>query len=98
MQIVINIPEKTFKDIKMLADYGYKIMHYDLIGVISKGTPLPEPHGDLIEVNKLPIQHYQELVTRSSFDYVAAEDVRKAPIILKKYNKSDSNIEFYKTL
>lgn len=55
MQIVIDIPENTYKQIQALARNNY--FEHDICGNsmrrIANGTPLPKGHGDLKDANKL---------------------------------------------
>jgi len=51
MQIVIEISEKQFQDIKQLSDYGYNSMFSGLVEAIANGTSLPEHHGRLIDAD-----------------------------------------------
>lgn len=55
MQIVIDIPEKIYKEIMYEYDtfpYPY-YESFELHKAIRNGTPLPEGHGNLIDYNAL---------------------------------------------
>jgi hypothetical protein len=59
MQLVINIDEDTYKDIKKGKVYSsIRDVPQESVLAIANGTPLPKGHGDLIdrrELLKLPI-------------------------------------------
>ena len=54
MQIVINIPKKTYKEIqeRNIITCG-ETFAQDLVRRIRNGTPLPEHHGRLIDESKI---------------------------------------------
>jgi len=45
MQIVISVPEEWLE--------GTQLNLYDVMGAVMNGTPLPEHHGRLIDVDEL---------------------------------------------
>ena len=47
MKLIIDIDEKTFKDVKMLSDYGYNSMFNGLVEAISNGTPLEDIKAEI---------------------------------------------------
>ena len=55
MQIVIDIPENTYRQIQALARNGY--FEHDICGNsmrrIANGTPLPKGHGDIVDIETL---------------------------------------------
>lgn len=54
MQIVIDIDEETYKDIKRGKIYSsYRDVPQESVVAIANGTPLPKGHGRLIDVIKL---------------------------------------------
>lgn len=56
MQIVIDIPEETYKGV-MLGKWDGSGLSY----FVKTGTPLPKGHGDLIDVNrKITVPIYDE--------------------------------------
>lgn len=79
MQIVIDIPEETFKYYVTLANKGEQIGNLERI--ILDGKPLPEHHGDLIDVNVLKNNiHYVPLAPIFQGDYVTYRNVIFADI------------------
>ena len=52
MQIIIDIPESTYKYLADLVDAGGEPLGY-FERVIMRGTPLQKGHGDLIDRDKL---------------------------------------------
>ena len=52
MQIIIDIPESTYKYLAKLVNAGKEPLEY-FERVIMRGTPLPKGHGDLIDRDKL---------------------------------------------
>ena len=53
MELVIKIPEKIIKDAKDNPNY-YPTHLFEMIWkAIVNGTPLPEGHGDIVDIEKL---------------------------------------------
>ena len=52
MQIVIDIPDDMIESLEQ-GNFGAKYNIYDLVGCLMNGTPLPDHHGDLKDVNVL---------------------------------------------
>ena len=50
MQIVIDIPEKRYKDILRIAEVQLDMRTDTVEQIIANGTPLPKSHGRLIDV------------------------------------------------
>ena len=48
MKIVIDMPEKRYKDIQRIAEVQLKKRTDTLEQIVANGTPLPKGHGDLI--------------------------------------------------
>lgn len=56
MQIVIDVPEETYKGIMLGKWDGNGLAYY-----VKVGKPLPKGHGDLIDVNrKITVSTYDE--------------------------------------
>lgn len=53
MQIVIDIPKGRYEDI--LSGKEVTIYQCDIRDVLKNGIPLPEGHGDLIDVDELSV-------------------------------------------
>jgi hypothetical protein len=52
MQIVINIDEARFKDIRRIAEVQIESNHFQTAEqIIANGTPLPKGHGRLIDAD-----------------------------------------------
>ncbi len=68
MQIVIDIPESTYKVFKNLSKIiGVLVYEKDilmLIKAVKNGTPLPKGHGRLIDVDALP-QEDKDITVKS---------------------------------
>lgn len=81
MQIVIDIPKKTYEHIKADGGHGcFNIQEEDnfiVTKAIFDGKPLPKEHGDLIDRNALIFDtyHYELLISKSGVD--------SAPIIIE---------------
>lgn len=62
MQLVIEIDEDTYKDIKKGKIYtSVRDVPQESVLAIANGTPLPKGHGDLIDVNrKITVSTYDE--------------------------------------
>ena len=84
MQIVINISEKSYKNIKEQVDKrDYPDMQ---IGrAIVDGVPLPKGHGDLKDADKLKHAFIKRsMALQGSFtDYDIASIVYNSPIIIE---------------
>jgi hypothetical protein len=78
MQIVIDIDENTYKDIKKGKVYSsIRDVPQESVLAIANGTPLPKGHGDLIdrrELLKLPIDKAND----------PSNYVKYAPTIIEK--------------
>ena len=75
MQIVIDIPDEMYKEIKetfkvLSGSRRSERFDYILFNAVNTGTPLPKGHGRLIDVNEIPID----------CDYY---DVENAPTIIE---------------
>lgn len=57
MQIVIDIPERTFESVKRYYEQNQEC--YALCAYVANGTPLPKGHGRLIDADIL-IKQYHE--------------------------------------
>lgn len=55
MQVVINIPDEYFNDIKRRHKNGNPVGSHYLERIVNLGNPLPKGHGRLIDANKLEI-------------------------------------------
>lgn len=59
MQIVIEIDEETYNDIKRGKIYSsYRDVPQESVVAIANGTPLPKGHGDLIDRDDLLADSY----------------------------------------
>jgi hypothetical protein len=79
MQIVIDISEEMYEELKYLNVHGFTTAVEE---AIAKGTPLPEGHGKLFDVNDLldriglednesnRDENVGEIVTLEDFDYI----------------------------
>ena len=86
MQIVIDIPEKSYTDIRRIASVQMKRRFPTLEQIVANGTPLPK-HGRLIDADAL-----KECEQKWSCDYesdgyshvVEIRDIDNAPTIIEK--------------
>ena len=54
MQIVIDIDDETYNDIKKGKIYSsFRDVPLESVNAIANGTPLPKGHGDLIDRDKI---------------------------------------------
>ena len=51
MKIVIDIPDKDYKDI--IDGYAYQELADELIEYVKNGTVLPKGHGNLVDADKV---------------------------------------------
>ena len=57
MQIVIDIPERTYEQLKFLREQGFDGFETIIDKAVANGTPLPKGHGRLIDADAM--QKYQ---------------------------------------
>jgi hypothetical protein len=91
IELVIKIPENTYKQIQALARNGY--FEHDICGNsmrrIANGTPLPKGHGRLIDADALNISHgvFVPKVKGNAFgcpmDAVFIDEINDAPTIIE---------------
>ena len=75
MQIVINIDEETYTDIKKGKVYSsYRDVPQESVLAIANGTPLPKGHGDLKDMGNLK---YVFDLTRDDSIY-SGKDIERA--------------------
>lgn len=76
MKLVIDIPEEAYE---LLKNEGVDWLGAEhILDAVANGTPLPEDHGDLIDVNAIRIIE--------SFDgcrYALEREIRRLPVIIK---------------
>ena len=53
MQIVIDIPERTYEQLKFLREQGFDGFETVIDKAVANGTPLPKEHGRLIDADAL---------------------------------------------
>ena len=59
MKLIIDIPEKRYKDIQRIAEVQIESNHFQTAEqIIAKGTPLPKGHGRLIDADELKANIY----------------------------------------
>lgn len=74
MKIVIDIPEKTYEQLKFLNEQGFGTA---IDEAVANGTPLPKGHGRLIDADEL-----KKVINQ--FDYY--DQVSDAPTIIEADN------------
>jgi len=79
MQIVIDISEEMYEDLKYLNVHGFTTAVEE---AVANGTPLPKGHGRLIDVNDIldrigledndanREENVGEIITLEDFDYI----------------------------
>jgi len=85
MQIVIDISEEMYEDLKYLNVHGFTTAVEE---AVANGTPLPERHGDLKDMGNLK---YMFDLTREDFIYSGKEIERtvKSMTTIIKSNKEE---------
>ena len=53
MQIVIDIPKRTYEQLKFLREQGFDGFETIIDKAVANGTPLPKEHGRLIDADAL---------------------------------------------
>lgn len=53
MQIVIDIPKRTYEQLKFLREQGFDGFETIIDKAVANGTPLPKGHGRLIDADRL---------------------------------------------
>ena len=79
MQIVIDIPDEEYEDVKKAGG-----CYYDFGKAILYGTPLPKCHGDLVDKGDIlhDIDCDEEMRLGKNVEWVR-EVIRNAPTIIK---------------
>lgn len=95
MEVLINIPEEAYKTclkLKGELDEDNSILGICLINSVANGTLLSKGHGDLIDRSKLKVCSIDitDLPTDKGLMVYYAEDVDKAPAIIKADNESEA--------
>ena len=78
MQIVIDIDEKTYEQLKFLTEQGFGTV---IDEVVANGIPLSKGHGRLIDA--------RQLLTVTDYDgenektYIPYDEIEKAPAIIE---------------
>lgn len=83
MQIVIDISDERFRDIRRIAEVQTERKHFKTAEqIIANGTPLPKGHGKLFDVNDIldrigledndanREENVGEIITLEDFDYI----------------------------
>lgn len=91
MQIVIDIPEENYNNLKRKDKFDDMFLNY-YEKLIVHSTPLPKGHGDLVDVDVL-----KEAEQTYSCDYepdgfshvVEIKDINDAPVIIKADKESE---------
>ena len=76
MQVVINIPDEDFNDIKCRYKNGNPIGSHYLERIVNLGNPLPKGHGRLIDADALPLNAIDDANYGSNY-------IRIAPTIIE---------------
>lgn len=80
MQVVINIDEARFKDIRRIAEVQIESNHFKTAEqIIANGTPLPKGHGAIKDVSQIEIPMCED---RSYEKWVQAA-INAAPTIIE---------------
>ena len=77
MQIVINISDEEYEDVKRTGG-----CYYDFGKAILYGTPLPKGHGDLIDRSKLET-HYVGTDIGTDLEVYLVPTIDEAPTIIE---------------
>ena len=89
MQIVIDIPEEEYKDVKKTGG-----CYYDFGKAIYYGTPLPKGHGRLIDADELlKEKRCFEDFDGDIFNIIHEETVINAPTIIEADNAESEDKE-----
>lgn len=80
MQIVIDIDEETYKDIKRGKIYSsYRDVPQESVLAIANGTPLPKGHGRLIDADALKKRLKEDMCIADRLcDYFQSEKIDTA--------------------
>lgn len=85
IELVIKIPENTYRQIQALARNGY--FEHDICGNsmrrIANGTPLPKGHKRLIEDNFEVGPIFDKDGNRVGYKYITQEDLNNAQTIIE---------------
>ena len=71
MQIVIDIPKRTYEQLKFLREQGFDGFETIIDKAVANGTPLPKGHGRLIDADEI---HFESREFDTYEDYSRAFD------------------------
>ncbi len=94
MQIVIEIPDKRYKDIQRIASVQLEDRYYQTVEqIIARGTPLPKGHGRLIDADELylDIQTDEEMRLGEHLEWVKNRFDNAPTIIEADKEESEDN-------
>lgn len=92
IELVIKIPEKTYKHILSMQFYipgsrSDKLLLEEILKAIRTGTPLPKGHGDLIDRKDLtPDADYEDGI----FGAVSCQQIVEAEAIIEADTESEN--------
>ena len=75
MKLVIDIPKKTYEQLKFLNEQGEPRFDTIIDKAVANGIPLPKGHGRLIDADAL----WKKWV----FDAIGKQEIDEAPTIIK---------------
>lgn len=89
MQIVIDIPEARYKDIKRIAEVQLDRRTDTVEQIIAKGVPLPKGHGRLMDYGYV-VDAIDDWINAGEYNYTNATDylrnrIRNVPTIIEAY-------------
>lgn len=94
MQIVIDIPDKTYHSIKNTKQVGERNC-WILTNAIINSTPLPKGHGRLIDADELYKQDKEDWLTLNNAPFISTDyahvfaEIDNAPTIIESDTESE---------
>ena len=86
MQIVIDIPERTYEQLKFLREQGFDGFETIIDKAVANGTPLPKGHGRVIDYGYV-VDAIDDWINAEEYNYTNATDylrnrIRNVPTII----------------
>lgn len=83
MQIVIDIPKRTYEQLKFLREQGFDGFETIIDKAVANGTPLPKGHGRLIDADELKPRYISPEAWYSPMWGFELVDIENAPTIIE---------------
>ena len=89
MQVVINIPDEDFNDIKYRYKNGNPIGSHYLERIVNLGNPLPKKHGRLIDISWFEDNYFNTAIVWDDGDHIHKRYTNMFPTIIEADKESE---------